>query len=174
MRQTFPQVLAASNRPNPSGRQTKSQCYWSFTVKTYTPVIDPREQTWILVDAANIPLGRLATVVASHIRGKHRPDFTPNIAMGDFVIVINAEKVALTGKKMDQKVYTRYTGYQGGLKKETARTALAKHPERVIEHAVFGMLPKGRLGRTLHNRLKVYPGTQHPHTAQAPKALEIK
>ncbi len=136
-------------------------------MKTYTPVIDPQDQTWVVVDAANIPLGRLATVVATHIRGKHRPDYTPNIIMGDFVVV-------LTGKKMDQKVYTRYTGYQGGLRKETARVAIAKHPERVIEHAVFGMLPKGRLGRALHTRLKVYPGTQHPHTAQAPKALEIK
>ena len=143
-------------------------------MKTYTPVIDPQDQTWVVVDAAGIPLGRLATVIATHIRGKHRADYTPNILMGDFVIVLNAEKVALTGKKLDQKVYTRYTGYQGGLKKETARTALAKHPERVIEHAVYGMLPKGRLGRAMHTRLKVYPGTQHPHTAQAPVALNIK
>ncbi|GGR25280.1 50S ribosomal protein L13 [Deinococcus ruber] len=143
-------------------------------MKTYTPVIDPQAQTWVVVDAANVPLGRLATVVATHIRGKHRADYTPNILMGDFVIVLNAEKVALTGKKLDQKVYTRYTGYQGGLKKETARTALAKHPERVIEHAVYGMLPKGRLGRAMHTRLKVYPGSQHPHTAQAPVALTIK
>jgi len=142
-------------------------------VKTYTPVIDPQAQTWVVVDAANVPLGRLATIVASHIRGKHRPDFTPNIIMGDFVVVLNAEKVVLTGKKMDQKLYSRYSGYQGGLKQETARVAIAKHPERVIEHAVFGMLPKGRLGRALHTRLKVYPGSQHPHTAQAPKPIEI-
>ena len=85
-------------------------------MKTYTPVIDPQAQTWVVVDAANVPLGRLATVVASHIRGKHRPDFTPNIIMGDFVVVLNAEKVVLTGKKMDQKLYSRYSGYQGGLK----------------------------------------------------------
>ncbi|MFC4452634.1 50S ribosomal protein L13 [Deinococcus sonorensis] len=143
-------------------------------MKTYVPVITDKEQTWVVVDAANVPLGRLATVVASHIRGKHRPDFTPNVAMGDYVVVVNAEKVALTGKKLDQKVYTRYTGYQGGLKKETARVALDKHPERVIEHAVFGMLPKGRLGRALHTRLKVYAGTQHPHVAQQPQTLEIK
>jgi large subunit ribosomal protein L13 len=141
-------------------------------VKTYIPA--EIEQNWVVVDADNIPLGRLATLVASRIRGKHRPDFTPNMLMGDFVVVINATKVALTGKKLDQKVYTRYTGYQGGLKKETARVALDKHPERVIEHAVFGMLPKGRQGRAMHTRLKVYPGTQHPHTAQKPVTLEIK
>ena len=143
-------------------------------MKTYVPVINPQEQTWVMVDAAGIPLGRLATVIATHIRGKHRPDYTPNILMGDFVVVLNAQKVVLTGKKMDQKVYTRYTGYQGGLRKETARVAIAKHPERVIEHAVYGMLPKGRLGRAMHTRLKVYPGTQHPHSAQAPQALEVR
>ncbi len=139
-------------------------------MKTYVP--DNKEQNWVVVDAAGIPLGRLATLIASRIRGKHRPDFTPNIINGDFVVVVNAEKVALTGKKLDQKVYTRYSGYQGGLKKETARTALARHPERVIEHAVFGMLPKGRQGRAMHTRLKVYAGEQHPHTAQKPQKLE--
>ncbi|AFZ69245.1 50S ribosomal protein L13 [Deinococcus peraridilitoris] len=141
-------------------------------MKTYVP--KETEQNWILVDAAGIPLGRLATLIASRIRGKHRPDFTPNIAQGDYVVVLNADKVVLTGGKLDTKVYTRYTGYQGGLKTETARVALAKHPERVIEHAVFGMLPKGRLGRTLHTRLKVYAGEQHPHTAQQPQRLEVK
>ncbi|AWN23923.1 50S ribosomal protein L13 [Deinococcus irradiatisoli] len=139
-------------------------------MKTYVP--DNKEQNWVVVDAAGVPLGRLATLVASRIRGKHRPDFTPNIINGDFVVVVNAEKVALTGKKLDQKVYTRYSGYQGGLKKETARTAIARHPERVIEHAVFGMLPKGRQGRAMHTRLKVYAGEQHPHTAQKPQKLE--
>ena len=133
---------------------------------------DNNEQNWVVVDASGIPLGRLATLVASRIRGKHRPDFTPNIINGDFVIVVNADKVALTGKKLDQKVYTRYSGYQGGLKTETARTAMARHPERVIEHAVFGMLPKGRQGRAMHPRLKVYAGEQHPHTAQQPLKLE--
>ncbi|ADV67184.1 50S ribosomal protein L13 [Deinococcus maricopensis] len=141
-------------------------------MKTYVP--KDVEQNWIVVDAAGIPLGRLATVVASRIRGKHRPDFTPNLSTGDFVVVVNADKVALTGKKLDNKVYTRYTGYQGGLKTETARVALAKHPERVIEHAVFGMLPKGRLGRALHTHLKVYAGETHPHSAQKPTQLEIK
>ena len=142
--------------------------------KTYVPDNVNIEQHWIVVDAEGVPLGRLATLIASRIRGKHRPDFTPNIINGDFVIVVNADKVALTGKKLDQKVYTRYSGYQGGLKKETARVAMNRHPERVIEHAVFGMLPKGRQGRAMHNRLKVYAGTQHPHTAQAPTKLETK
>ncbi|CAM3222572.1 50S ribosomal protein L13 [Deinococcus deserti] len=144
----------------------------SFTVKTYIPKND--EQNWVVVDAAGVPLGRLATLIASRIRGKHRPDFTPNLIQGDFVVVLNAEKVALTGNKLDGKVYTRYTGYQGGLRTETAREALAKHPERVIEHAVFGMLPKGRQGRSMHNRLKVYAGETHPHTAQKPQTLEVR
>ncbi|BDP42501.1 50S ribosomal protein L13 [Deinococcus aetherius] len=141
-------------------------------MKTFVPKND--EQNWVVVDAANVPLGRLATLIASRIRGKHRPDFTPNIIQGDFVVVVNAEKVVLTGGKLDTKVYTRYTGYQGGLRTETARVALAKHPERVIEHAVFGMLPKGRQGRAMHTRLKVYAGETHPHTAQKPQRLEVR
>ncbi|RTR28972.1 50S ribosomal protein L13 [Deinococcus radiophilus] len=141
-------------------------------MKTYIPKND--EQNWVVVDAAGIPLGRLATLVASRIRGKHRPDFTPNMIQGDFVVVLNAEKVVLTGQKMDQKVYTRYTGYQGGLRSETARQALAKHPERVIERAVYGMLPKGRQGRAMHSRLKVYAGEQHPHASQKPEKLEVQ
>ncbi|ANE42920.1 50S ribosomal protein L13 [Deinococcus puniceus] len=141
-------------------------------MKTYTPKND--EQNWIVVDATGIPLGRLATLIASRIRGKHRPDFTPNMIQGDYVVVLNASLVALTGNKMDGKVYTRYSGYQGGLKTETAREAIAKHPERVIEHAVFGMLPKGRQGRQMHGHLKVYPGSAHPHAAQKPQKLEVR
>ncbi|WP_019011125.1 50S ribosomal protein L13 [Deinococcus aquatilis] len=141
-------------------------------MKTYTPKND--EQNWIVVDATGIPLGRLATLIASRIRGKHRPDFTPNMIQGDYVVVLNASQVALTGNKMDGKVYTRYSGYQGGLKTETAREAIAKHPERVIEHAVFGMLPKGRQGRAMHGHLKVYPGSAHPHAAQQPQKLEVR
>lgn len=141
-------------------------------MKTFVPKND--EQNWVVVDAANVPLGRLATLIASRIRGKHRPDFTPNIIQGDFVVVVNASQVVLTGGKLDTKVYTRYSGYQGGLKTETARVALAKHPERVIEHAVFGMLPKGRQGRAMHTRLKVYAGETHPHIAQKPQRLEVR
>ena len=140
-------------------------------MKTYMPKeVAP---DWVLVDAEGQILGRLATKIASIIRGKHKPTFTPNMSTGDYVIVINAEKIVLTGGKLDGKLYTRYSGFQGGLKVETARVAIAKHPDRVIEHAVFGMLPKGRLGRTLHTHLKVYAGSQHPHEAQQPRKLEL-
>jgi large subunit ribosomal protein L13 len=140
--------------------------------KTYIPKnVDPR---WVLVDAEGMTLGRLATQIATLIRGKHKPDYTPHLANGDFVIVVNAEKVVLTGGKMQGKVYTRYSGYPGGLKLEPANIAIEKHPERVIEHAVFGMLPKGRLGRRLHTHLKVYKGEQHPHAAQKPVKLEMQ
>jgi large subunit ribosomal protein L13 len=136
----------------------------------------PKEPTpsWVVVDAAGQTVGRLATQLASVLRGKHKPDFTPNQAGGDFVIVVNAEKVVFTGRKLDQKVYTRYTGYQGGLKLTTAREMLDKHPERVLEKAVWGMLPKNRLGRKLIRRLKVYAGEAHPHAAQVPTPMEIR
>lgn len=136
----------------------------------------PKEPTpgWVIVDAAGQTVGRLATQLASVLRGKHKPDFTPNQAGGDFVIVVNAEKVVFSGRKLDQKVYTRYTGYQGGLKTTTARVMLEKAPERVLEHAVWGMLPKNRLGRKLIRRLKVYAGANHPHAAQVPTPLEIR
>src|SRR5690606_26672897 len=124
-------------------------------------------------DAAGQRVGRLATQIASVLKGKHKPSYTPNQPGGDFVIVINADKVALTGRKLDQKVYTRYSGYQGGLKSTTAREVLAKHPERVLEHAVWGMLPKTRMGRKLIRRLKVYAGDTHPHEAQQPRKMEL-
>jgi large subunit ribosomal protein L13 len=136
----------------------------------------PKETTpgWVVVDASGQTVGRLATQLASVLRGKHKPDFTPNQAGGDFIIVVNAEKVLFTGQKLDQKVYTRYTGYQGGLKKTTAREMLDKHPERVLEKAVWGMLPKNRLGRKLIRRLKVYAGAAHPHAAQQPTPMETR
>lgn len=136
----------------------------------------PKEPTpaWVIVDAAGQTVGRLATQVASVLRGKHKPDFTPHQAGGDFVIVVNAEKVVFSGNKLDQKVYTRYTGYQGGLKSTTAREMLDKHPERVLERAVWGMLPKNRLGRKLIRRLKVYAGEAHPHAAQVPTPMETR
>jgi len=136
----------------------------------------PKEPTpgWVVVDATGQTVGRLATQVASVLRGKHKPDYTPHQAGGDFVIVVNAGKVVFSGSKLDQKVYTRYTGYQGGLKTTTAREMLDKHPERVLERAVWGMLPKNRLGRKLIRRLKVYAGEAHPHAAQVPTPLEIR
>ncbi|WP_038047824.1 50S ribosomal protein L13 [Thermus caliditerrae] len=140
--------------------------------KTYVPKeIEPR---WVLIDAEGKTLGRLATQIATLLRGKHRPDWTPNVAMGDFVVVVNADKIRLTGKKLQQKIYTRYSGYQGGLKEIPAEKMLATHPERVLEHAVKGMLPKGPLGRRLFKRLKVYAGPTHPHQAQKPVKLEVK
>jgi large subunit ribosomal protein L13 len=136
----------------------------------------PKEPTpgWVVVDAAGQTVGRLATQVASVLRGKHKPDFTPNQGGGDFVIVLNASKVVFTGNKLDQKMYMRYTGYQGGLKATSAREMLEKAPERVLEKAVWGMLPKNRLGRKLIRRLKVYAGDAHPHAAQTPTPMEIR
>lgn len=136
----------------------------------------PKEPTpaWVIVDASGQTVGRLATQIASVLKGKHKPEYTPNQPMGDFVVVVNAEKVVFTGRKLDQKVYTRYTGYQGGLKLTTAREMLEKAPERVLEKAVWGMLPKNRLGRKLIRRLKVYAGEAHPHAAQQPATMEIR
>ncbi len=141
-------------------------------MKTYVP--KNVESKWYVVDAEGKTLGRLAAKIAHILRGKHKPDFTPNMATGDFVIVINAEKVRLTGKKLEDKIYTRYSGYQGGLKRIPAGEMLKRHPERVIEHAVKGMLPKNRLGRKLFKRLKVYAGPNHPHQAQKPEVLELE
>lgn len=141
-------------------------------MKTYFPKT-PGED-WVVVDAAGQTVGRISTQIASLLRGKHKPDFTPNQLCGDFVVVLNADKVVFTGKKMDQKEYTRYSGYQGGLKKTKARAVLNRHPERIIEHAVWGMLPKTRLGRKMIRRLKVYAGEAHPHSAQQPRELELR
>jgi large subunit ribosomal protein L13 len=132
------------------------------------------DQKWYVVDAKDKVLGRLATKVADVLRGKHKPTFTPNADIGDFVIVVNADKVKLTGKKMTDKVYYHHTGFMGGLKSTTPEKVLgSKHPERVVEWAVRGMLPKTRLGDRLFTKLKVYAGPDHPHRAQQPKALAV-
>jgi large subunit ribosomal protein L13 len=131
------------------------------------------ERKWYLVDAKDAVLGRLAVKIANYLRGKNKPIFTPNCDTGDFIIVINADKVKLTGKKLDNKVYYRHSGYPGGLKAETARERLNKYPERILTDAVWGMLPKGRLGRAMIKKLKVYKGTGHPHAAQKPEILSI-
>jgi large subunit ribosomal protein L13 len=141
------------------------------SVKTMFP--KETQNDWVVIDAAGQTVGRLATRIATVLRGKHKPDYTPHLAGGDYVIVINAEKVVFTGRKLDQKVYTRYSGYQGGLKTTTARVMLDRHPDRVLRHAVWGMLPKTRQGRRLIRRLKVYAGDAHPHQAQQPKELEV-
>jgi len=142
-------------------------------MKTYMGKKDEVERRWFVVDASNRVLGRLASQIAMKLRGKDRPFFTPHTDMGDFVVVINAEKVKVTGKKLDQKFYYRYSGYLGGLKVTPLRKMLETKPEEVIRHAVWGMLPKNRLGRQLIKKLKVYKGPEHPHMAQQPKAWEM-
>ena len=129
---------------------------------------------WFITDARDKVLGRLASHVATILRGKHKPTFTPHVDGGDFVVVVNAKQVRLTGRKLDQKQYIRHSGYPGGLRTDTARYLLEKHPDRVLRAAVKGMLPKGPLGRRMLSKLKVYPGSEHPHSAQKPTALEIK
>jgi large subunit ribosomal protein L13 len=143
-------------------------------MKTFTATPDTLEHDWYVVDAADVPLGRLASAVAQLIRGKHKPSFTPHMDGGDFVVVIKAARVRLTGRKLDQKRYFRHTGYMGHERFTPARDLLATHPERVIEKAVFGMLPKNSLARQkLRGKLKVYPGAEHPHAAQQPTPYSI-
>ncbi len=141
--------------------------------KTYVTKQGEFQRQWYVVDAAGQTLGRLAAQVASFLRGKHKPAYSPAVDTGDFVIVVNAEKIHVTGRKLDQKKYYRYSGYPGGLKEIALRDQLAKHPTRVIEHAVRGMLPKNRLGRRMFKHLKVYAGPEHPHEAQQPQRLEL-
>lgn len=130
------------------------------------------ERNWVLIDAEGATLGRLATKAAMILRGKNKPQYTPNADTGDFVVIVNADKVVLTGNKADQKRYWRYSGYLGGLKFESFKEAMERHPERVIEHAVKGMLPKTTLGRKQGTKLKVYAGPEHPHTAQNPVKID--
>ncbi|MCI9398751.1 MAG: 50S ribosomal protein L13 [Lachnospiraceae bacterium] len=129
------------------------------------------DRKWYVVDAAGMTLGRLASEVASILRGKNKPIFTPHMDTGDYVIVINAEKIAVTGRKLDQKIYYRHSDYVGGMKQETLKEKLKKKPESVIEHAVKGMLPKGPLGRQMYRKLYVYAGPEHKHAAQKPEVL---
>jgi large subunit ribosomal protein L13 len=131
------------------------------------------ERMWYLVDAKDAVLGRLAVKIANCLRGKNKPIFTPNCDTGDFVIVVNAEKVKLTGKKLANKIYYSHSGYPGGIKAEAARDRLSRCPEKVLTEAVWGMIPKGRLGRAMIKKLKVYRGTEHPHKAQKPEILSV-
>ncbi|MDY0059482.1 MAG: 50S ribosomal protein L13 [Myxococcota bacterium] len=142
-------------------------------MKTYHAKPGEVTREWWLVDAAGKPLGRVASKIASVIRGKHKPEFTPSTDTGDFVIVINADKVLMTGRKESEKKYYNYSGYFGGLKETVAEKVLEKHPERILQIAVRGMLPKNRLGRRLNRKLKIYSSPDHPHQAQQPKPLEI-
>ncbi len=142
-------------------------------MKNYLAPVNEIEKKWYLVNAENKVLGRLASEIANRLRGKHKPTFSSFIDNGDFIIVTNAEKVALTGNKLDDKKYYRHTGYMGGLKETSAKDLLIKHPTDLIMHAVRGMLPKNKLGRAQLKKLKIYAGTNHPHAAQQPAELDI-
>lgn len=142
-------------------------------MRTYTPKAEDVTRRWWLVDAEDKPLGRLATEVARILRGKHKPMFTPHLDVGDHVVIINAEKVRLTGKKAEKKEYFRHSGYMGGERFIPYKKVLDTHPERIIEGAVKGMLPKNALGRAMYMKLKVYAGAEHPHQGQMPEPLEI-
>jgi large subunit ribosomal protein L13 len=139
--------------------------------KTYIPKKNEISNEWVLVDAADQYLGRLATQIASILLGKNKPNFTPGVETGDFVVVINAENIKATGNKMEDKVYYHHTGYPSGIKSVTLRQQLARHPERVIRSAVWGMLPHNKFGRSLIKKMKVYAGPEHPHVGQNPKPL---
>ncbi len=143
-------------------------------MKTYYAKPGEVERQWFIIDATDQVLGRVATKAAQILKGKHKPQYTPHVDTGDFVIIINADKIRVTGTKASQKSYYRHSGYPGGLKSETFTEAMAKHPERVIEHAVKGMLPKNTLGRAMGMKLKVYAGPEHPHAAQKPQMIEME
>jgi len=142
-------------------------------MKTFSAKPESVRRDWYLVNAEGKTLGRLATALADRLRGKHKPVYTPHVDTGDYIVVINAEKVHVTGAKLDDKMYHRFTGYVGNLKTTSLKDMLASHPERVIEIAVKGMLPKNPLGRAMYSKLKVYKGPNHPHSAQQPQALDI-
>ena len=143
-------------------------------MKTYVATPATRERNWLLVDASGQTLGRLATQLADTLRGKRKPEYTPHCDTGDFVIVVNAEKIAVTGKKRQEKLYYRHSGYPGGLRHRTLEEMLARRPEEVIRLAVKGMLPRTRLGRAQLRKLKIYAGPEHPHTAQQPEPMEVE
>ncbi len=143
-------------------------------MKTYYAKPNEVEREWLLIDAKDQVLGRVASKAAHILKGKHKPQYTPHVDTGDFVVIINADKVRITGVKATDKEYYRHSGYPGGLKCETFQEAMEKHPERVIEHAVKGMLPKNTLGRAMGKKLKVYAGSEHPHTAQQPREIKME
>ena len=145
-----------------------------MTTKTYVATPETRQRDWYVVDAEGRTLGRLATQIADALRGKRKPEYTPHIDTGDFVVVVNAEKIVVTGKKLQDKRYYRHSGYPGGLRSRTLAEMLDRRPEEVIRKAVKGMLPRNRLARAQLTKLKVYAGPDHPHAAQQPKPLEIE
>src|SRR5690606_24213025 len=161
-----PRAMARRNQPDQSPLK-------SSTMKTFTAKNETVQRDWYVVDATGKTLGRLSSELARRLRGKHKPVYTPHVDTGDYIVVVNAEKIAVTGKKLSDKLYHRFTGHIGNLKTETLAQALERHPERVIETAVKGMLPKNPLGRAMYRKLKVYRGPEHPHAAQQPQPLDI-
>jgi len=144
-----------------------------FVVKTYTVKPGDIERQWYLVDAEGQTLGRLASRISTILKGKHKPIYSPHVDVGDYVVIINADKVHVTGRKMLQKIYHHHSGYPGGLKSINLRDLMQRHPTRAVEFAVKGMLPKNRLGRRMFKKLKVYAGSEHPHQAQVPQVMEL-
>jgi large subunit ribosomal protein L13 len=142
-------------------------------MKTFNARNETAVHNWFIVDAAGKTLGRLASQVATRLRGKHKPEYTPHIDTGDYIVVINAEQIKVTGKKAKDKIYYNHSGYVGGMKETSFEKLLAKHPERIFEIAIKGMLPKNPLGRAMYRKLKVYAGVNHPHTAQQPQILDF-
>ncbi|TFH67675.1 50S ribosomal protein L13 [Gammaproteobacteria bacterium LSUCC0057] len=142
-------------------------------MKTFSANAETAQHDWYIVDAEGKTLGRMASEIASRLRGKHKPEYTPHVDTGDFIVVVNAEKVAVTGNKAKDKIYHSHTGYPGGIKDISFEKLIVKAPERVIQSAVKGMLPRGPLGRAMFKKLKVYAGNEHPHQAQQPKVLEV-
>ena len=147
--------------------------FWRQTVKTYSMKLAEIDKEWLVIDATGVPLGRLATQVSSVLRGKHKPTYTPHLDMGDHIVVVNAEKVRVTGRKAEQKTYYRHTGYPGGIRSTTFAELIASHPERVLQKAVWGMMPHNVLGRQMYKKLRVYAGPEHRHTAQQPQPLDV-
>ena len=143
-------------------------------MKTFMQTKETVDRKWYVIDAENLPLGRVATKAATVLRGKHKATFTPHIDCGDYVIIINADKVKLTGNKLNDKMYYNHSGFPGGLRERNAKTMLEKYPEEMVERAIKGMLPKGRLGREMYRKLFVYAGSEHKHAAQKPQNLEVK
>jgi large subunit ribosomal protein L13 len=143
-------------------------------VPTYTPKAGDTTSAWYVIDATDVVLGRLAVAAATLLRGKHKPTFTPNVDGGDFVIIVNADKVAISGDKLNNKFAYRHSGFPGGLRARSIGDLMQKHPDRVVEKAIVGMLPKNRLGRQIQRKLRVYAGPEHPHKAQQPVPYEIK
>ena len=156
-------------------RVTGIQPIWrGSAVPTYTPKAGDTTRTWYVIDATDVVLGRLAVAAANLLRGKHKPTFTPNVDGGDFVVIINADKVAISGDKLQNKFAYRHSGFPGGLRARSLGTEMQKHPDRVVEKAIVGMLPHNKLSRQIQKKLKVYAGPEHPHTAQKPVPYEIK